>query len=418
MATYFDDCSSLSGWTECGISGTTDFSISGGAIEKSTSNYECLSLNAVDSDADRQDADILVKVKISSLGTTHYISVVRGSDSNSASTASGYVVALRSTAIRTVKKVNGVFTQIAETTGKTHSANTNYWVRLRINGTTLSAVSWADGGSEGSWDCSSTDSSISGDGYCGLHGAASASVHTWSAAGVGTNGDTAPASAGGGATNLVVSDAAHAHAADAPDLTSSTALVIAEAAHAHIADNLTLSATGAVSLVVSDALHAHAADNLTLAASGSISLTVSDALHAHAADNIILTSQQALAITEALHAHLADNVALSTTAQASLLVADALHAHAADNLTLTTGGANLVVADALHAHVADSLALTLRSYLVVADARHLHYADHVPFGVISYVRDPQTVALLGVPSQHTSVLTKPARQIGALLKGQ
>jgi len=35
----------------------------------------------------------------------------------------------------------------------------------------------------------------------------------------------------------------------------------------------------------------------------------------------------------------------------------------------------------------------------------------------TYQRDPQPLTLLGVPSQRTVTLNKPARQIGALLKG-
>jgi len=46
---------------------------------------------------------------------------------------------------------------------------------------------------------------------------------------------------------------------------------------------------GAVNLVVSDALHAHTADNLTLTTSSATGLTIQDATHAHTADSLALT---------------------------------------------------------------------------------------------------------------------------------
>lgn len=151
----------------------------------------------------------------------------------------------------------------------------------------------------------------------------------------------------GGATNLVISDALHAHTADNLTLTQQHVLTVADASHAHLADNLTLTQTHV--LAIADALHAHAVDNVVLSVEGT--LAVADALHAHSADNLALTQAHALA------------------------VADALHAHAADNLTLTVGGTTLEIADALHAHAADSLALTQLHILVVSDALHAHLAD-------------------------------------------
>jgi hypothetical protein len=175
--------------------------VSGGAIVKSASNLDILELNAVDSDAQRQDAEILIKVKISSLTTTHYVAIVRGTDSGTVATADGYVVALRAAAIRTFSKVNNTFTQISSAT-KTHSNDTYYWVRLRVNssGDTVQARSWADGSSEGgTWECDATDTAVGVvDGYCGLHGTANTATVTWDACGVGTNGDTAPSSASSG----------------------------------------------------------------------------------------------------------------------------------------------------------------------------------------------------------------------------
>lgn len=158
---------------------------------------------------------------------------------------------------------------------------------------------------------------------------------------------------GGGATNLTIQDALHAHTADALTLTQQHVLVVADASHAHLADGLTL--TQQHVLAIADALHAHAADNIVLSVEGT--LAIADALHAHTADSLTLTQQHVLA------------------------VADALHAHLADNLTLVAGGTTLEIADALHAHLADGIALTQLHILTVSDALHAHLADSLTLSV-------------------------------------
>ena len=171
-------------------------------------------------------------------------------------------------------------------------------------------------------------------------------------------------------TDLVVQDAAHAHAADNIVLTQVHVLTVADALHGHAADNLAL--TQVHNLVVADAFHAHSADNLTITVV--TDLVVQDASHGHAADNVVLTQAHNLAVQDALHVHAADSLAL--TQVHNLVVADALHAHSAENVVLTTAGI-LVVQDALHAHTADNLALTQVHELVVQDALHVHLADNV-----------------------------------------
>jgi len=205
VSTYFNDCSSLTGWTDQDIGSGTQFSVSGSTITSASSTAEILSLDAVDSDADRESCEILLKYKTSAWNSTHTIGVARGSDSGSSSTLAGYFVALRSTAIRTYyKNSGGSITQIATATLSALSTDTYYWVRLRCNGTSIKAKVWADGGSEpGTWDCDATDTSGPGavDGYAGIYNPNN-STHTWDSFGVGTNGDTAPSSAGGGGATI------------------------------------------------------------------------------------------------------------------------------------------------------------------------------------------------------------------------
>jgi len=168
---------------------------------------------------------------------------------------------------------------------------------------------------------------------------------------------------------LTVADAAHAHAADNLTLTQLHLLTVADASHAHLADNLTL--TQQHTLAIAEALHAHAAENVVLSVLGT--LAVNDALHAHAADNLTLTQAHQLTVADAAHAHTADNLALT---QAHILaIQEALHAHTADNLTLAIGGTTLAIAEALHAHAADNLALTQLHVLVINDTLHAHLAD-------------------------------------------
>lgn len=118
-----------------------------------------------------------------------------------------------------------------------------------------------------------------------------------------------PVSAGGGATDLTIQDAAHGHTADSLTIAVASTLAIADATHAHAADSLTL--TTSTVLVIADATHGHTADSLTLSVSGATDLVIQDALHGHTADSLALTLGYVdLAIQDALHAHAADNLTL------------------------------------------------------------------------------------------------------------
>lgn len=199
----------------------------------------------------------------------------------------------------------------------------------------------------------------------------------------------------GGAVQLVIADATHAHAADNLALTQHNVLAIQDATHGHTADNVVLG----INLIIEDATHGHTADNLGLTQHHV--LAIQDASHGHAADNLALTQHNVLAIADASHGHTADNLAL--TQHNILTVADALHAHAADNLVLTAHepggsleiqdaahahaadnlvlGVGLVIADALHGHAADNLVLTQHNVLAIDDALHAHTADNLGLSV-------------------------------------
>lgn len=92
-----------------------------------------------------------------------------------------------------------------------------------------------------------------------------------------------------------------------PATGGATDLVIANAAQAQTADNLTL--TQDHSLAVQDATQAQTSDNVTLAPEGS--LMIQDASQLQTADNLVLTQAHNLAVQDAVQAQTADTVQLS-----------------------------------------------------------------------------------------------------------
>lgn len=206
----------------------------------------------------------------------------------------------------------------------------------------------------------------------------------------------------GGAVDLVVSDGAHAHAADALTLTQNHVLVVADGAHGHTVDVLTL--TQVHELLVDAASHGHTAEAITLAAGAS--LIIADGLHSHAAEALTLTQVHILIVADGAHAHSAEAVTLSSGA--SLSIADADHAHAAEAITLSAAY-QLVIADAVHTALAESPALTQVHQLVVSDALHAHFAQQVAFGNVLTTSDER---VLIVPAQNRIlIVAKSERQL-------
>jgi hypothetical protein len=341
-----------------------------------SSHNEALVWGDIDADADRDDFEILCQIYVDSTSTTQRW--LGGRISTSGASRTGYAVRVRSNSIDTYRFSGSTYTAITNGTFSVTSG-TWCWVRFRVNGSTVQARAWADGDSEpGTWQCSDTDTTYTTLGHVGAIKGLNTNTQLWRKFGVGTNGDTAPASAGGGATDLTVAEVSHGHTADSLTLSVGVSLAIDDATHGHAADNLTLSTAGSTSLTVADATHAHTADAPALTVDSL--LAVADALHAHSADNVVLgvTGAADLVIADATHAHSVDGLVL--TAQSLLAIQDALHAHAADALTLNSAP-TLLIAEALHAHTSDGLALTVDAWLVIADARHAHAADVVALTV-------------------------------------
>lgn len=158
------------------------------------------SLDAIDSDADRDDVEVLVRLRATSFASTPSGGVfLRGS--GSAGSETGYVAYfITGGDIRFGRYVSGTLTAIATDTAANLSANTFYWLRTRISGTSYAVTYWsgAEGDDPGTPQLSGTDSNISGVGWAGVFAFAANTVD-WSDIAIATNGDVATMSTGGGA---------------------------------------------------------------------------------------------------------------------------------------------------------------------------------------------------------------------------
>jgi hypothetical protein len=202
VATYFNDCSSVTGWSER-IKTGRGWASSGGSIEiagAGATDWTYLTLDEVE-DSNHAAVEILAKYTTpSSLSSARYPLVVRGAGTDESAT--GYSVRVSSSSIR-IYSCNASDTPVQVATAAfTFNTSTTYWIRFRANSTSLKARVWADGGGEpGTWDLDVIDSTISAAGWNGLSDYATTSNGgTVDQIGFGTNGDTAPSSAGGGAT--------------------------------------------------------------------------------------------------------------------------------------------------------------------------------------------------------------------------
>lgn len=198
----FDDADGISDWSQVAVtSGHTDPAwsvVSTNQVQatSASSHNEALVWDDIDADANRDNVEILAQVYVDSTSTTQRCLAVR--ISTSGGSRNGYAIRFRTNSFDTYRFNSSTFTQIS-TASVSLSAGW-YWVRFRVNGSTIRARYWADGGSEntGSWDCDATDATYSTAGHVGLLKGANTNTQLWRYFGVGTNGDTAPSSGGGG----------------------------------------------------------------------------------------------------------------------------------------------------------------------------------------------------------------------------
>ena len=210
MAQYFGDFSSYSTgslpstWSELYNAGVVTTTVETGGDDKvlrlnqtTASSIALVTANDVDSDSNAANSEVLALFKTGSYGNATGLPVA-GACVRATSGGNGYFCGPRtSTQLRLSSIAGGGPTTIASATISTLSAGTWYWIRFRANSTTLQARIWADGGSEpGTWDINTTNGTYTAADSVGVvSGAATDSDPEYDQIGIGTNGDTAPASA-------------------------------------------------------------------------------------------------------------------------------------------------------------------------------------------------------------------------------
>jgi hypothetical protein len=159
-----------------------------------------LTLDAVDGDTNRANAEVLLLCQARSNATPPFYSGALLRGSGALGSEQGYAAYLKEDTgtLTIIKIVGGVMTELASSAAKTLNAIAQDWyIRFRANGNTLSARAWRYGVPEPtSWDVTLTDNSIAGVGFIG-HFSRCLVANNLSLAfpgfiSIGTNGETAP----------------------------------------------------------------------------------------------------------------------------------------------------------------------------------------------------------------------------------
>lgn len=212
-----------------------------------------LSWDAVDSDAYRDDFEILMKLRfLVSLTNNKAIGIGRANGAYATRDVYGGTFQPGNGYVTLEKWVNGSYSTILNDTGNNFSLNTWYWMRVRINGNIIQAKYWEDGTEEPvGWIVSSTDSDLTAVGWIGwgtYFDSANQEIDIFS---VGTAGDTAPSTDPGGGGTTISGTAA---LTDSPE-TAALAGSLALAGQAAGVDNPgTLASIGAVSIAATTAI--------------------------------------------------------------------------------------------------------------------------------------------------------------------
>jgi hypothetical protein len=147
---------------------------------------------------DQDHVEVLLKMRVSTIGTDVSIQGPIARGSGAAASETGYAVVAISASVGLdrldLREFNaGAFSDTQATGSMVWTANTWYWVRVRANGTSFAWHMWEDGEAEGGTFAEQTDATTAS-GWAGLL-AATAATHEFDIFSVGTNGDAAPSSA-------------------------------------------------------------------------------------------------------------------------------------------------------------------------------------------------------------------------------
>lgn len=177
------------GWRSLGVP-----SITIGANE-----FGGIYLNAVNADANRANADVLWMRQVKSAASPAYRSgaLVRGSGASGSE--NGYLCYMNEVTgnLTVAKVVAGALTSLAASAVGLPASEEDYYIRFRVNGTSLKARAWRyDAPEPSAWAIDTTDSAVASAGYVGLYfqclTANNAGFHVPGFVSVGTNGESAP----------------------------------------------------------------------------------------------------------------------------------------------------------------------------------------------------------------------------------
>lgn len=214
MATYATDFSEYttgvqpSDWTERLITTGGTATVETGAgmggqqleivVDAVTTGY-LLSWDEVDPDADRADAEIVIKYKVSTVQLEglrvggRFVGQVTGGDPTD-----GYFLETGRDFVTGKAELRKYLANSRSDLGTSfafaQANNVWYWVRIRLNGTTQKVRMWDDGDTEpGTWNQETADTSVTAPGWVGVGFRNTTGVtYTVDFMGIGTNGDTAP----------------------------------------------------------------------------------------------------------------------------------------------------------------------------------------------------------------------------------
>lgn len=156
-------------------------------------------MDAVNLDANRANAEVLWMRQVKSVASPTHRSgaLVRGS--GAASAENGYLCYVNEATgqLAVAKVVAGALTSLATAALTPPATEEDYYIRFRVNGTSLKARAWRyDAPEPAAWAIDTTDSAIAAAGYVGLFfqclTANNAGFHVPGFVSVGTNGESAP----------------------------------------------------------------------------------------------------------------------------------------------------------------------------------------------------------------------------------
>jgi len=217
-----------SDWTARWVTTTTNWltrskaSTEGGKVLENTGTGTARHLvtwDSIDADANRANVEILARVRPSGSSVELPFPTVRGS--GAAAAENGYSLKFDTSGqtYQLQKFVAGVNSLLGTAVSFIPVANTWYYIRFRVNSTTLQARVWKDGQVEPTtWSVTATDSAVSAAGWVGIGNNNPTGTRDIDWFSVGTNGDTAPLTTNTADTvsvSQVVSEAALATVAPA-----------------------------------------------------------------------------------------------------------------------------------------------------------------------------------------------------------